>query len=267
MLGTLIIDGLKKRGYMKHYLFKCRREPGRAGAFTLIELLVVIAIIAILAAILFPVFAQAKTAAKQTQSISNLKQINVAWIMYSGDVDDVMMIPRSWMGGSKFRYWWASYDSATTRLVEEESLLYPYTKGKGIQSDPLFPNRLRAATGLTGYGYNYRYLGNGQVSQTSAADPASTVAFASSAQVDWGSSRALQGNTYLEAPSSNYPTFHGRANGHGVIAWVDGHAKNRRPMLRTSPFSIFQITPFTTNNLGEIDTDGNFATDELFDLN
>jgi len=57
-------------------------------AFTLIELLVVIAIIAILAAILFPVFAQAKVAAKKTVSLSNQKQINLAIIMYAGDADD-----------------------------------------------------------------------------------------------------------------------------------------------------------------------------------
>ncbi len=57
-------------------------------AFTLIELLVVIAIIAILAAILFPVFAQAREAAKQTGSISNLRQISLAMMMYHGDNDD-----------------------------------------------------------------------------------------------------------------------------------------------------------------------------------
>lgn len=57
-------------------------------AFTLIELLVVIAIIAILAAILFPVFAQAKDAAKKTQSISNLKQIGTSTLLYSADYDD-----------------------------------------------------------------------------------------------------------------------------------------------------------------------------------
>ncbi|MBS1705772.1 MAG: prepilin-type N-terminal cleavage/methylation domain-containing protein [Armatimonadetes bacterium] len=58
-------------------------------AFTLIELLVVIAIIAILAAILFPVFAQAKMAAQKTKSISNQKQNVLALIMYAGDHDDM----------------------------------------------------------------------------------------------------------------------------------------------------------------------------------
>ena len=59
-------------------------------AFTLIELLVVIAIIAILAAILFPVFAQAKFAAKRTASLSNLKQIGTATMIYVNDSDDVL---------------------------------------------------------------------------------------------------------------------------------------------------------------------------------
>jgi prepilin-type N-terminal cleavage/methylation domain-containing protein len=57
-------------------------------AFTLIELLVVIAIIAILAAILFPVFARAKEAAKKTASLSQMRQLSAAVMMYAGDVDD-----------------------------------------------------------------------------------------------------------------------------------------------------------------------------------
>lgn len=60
----------------------------KSKAFTLIELLVVIAIIAILAAILFPVFAQAKESAKKTGAISNAKQIGTAHLMYAGDFDD-----------------------------------------------------------------------------------------------------------------------------------------------------------------------------------
>ena len=57
-------------------------------AFTLIELLVVIAIIAILAAILFPVFAQAKLAAKKTVALSNTKQMGTGMQIYLSDSDD-----------------------------------------------------------------------------------------------------------------------------------------------------------------------------------
>ncbi len=70
----------------------------RRSAFTLIELLVVIAIIAILAAILFPVFAQAKASAKQTAGLNNIKQAGLASIMYATDYDD--RIPRLDNNGS-----------------------------------------------------------------------------------------------------------------------------------------------------------------------
>lgn len=82
-LGALLFSGLETNGGFKTTV--CNFKKG----FTLIELLVVIAIIAILAAILFPVFAQAKMAAKKTSDLSNVKQIGLGTLMYSADSDDV----------------------------------------------------------------------------------------------------------------------------------------------------------------------------------
>jgi prepilin-type N-terminal cleavage/methylation domain-containing protein len=80
----------------------------RNRAFTLIELLVVIAIIAILAAILFPVFAQAKAAAKKTQDLSQLKQVGTSVQIYTADYDDTMPLAYA----VENNIWW------TTILVE-----------------------------------------------------------------------------------------------------------------------------------------------------
>jgi prepilin-type N-terminal cleavage/methylation domain-containing protein/prepilin-type processing-associated H-X9-DG protein len=250
-------------------------------AFTLIELLVVIAIIAILAAILFPVFAQAKSAAKKTSSTSNLKQIGLAWIMYAGDYDDtVMRIMVNGPGADKVTYWWGSWVNATKTLREEEGLLFPYTKGKGIQQDPAFPNNLRAATGLTGYAYNDTYLSPSAwssdwtteipipVNYGSIGQVSDTVAFASSAQFN-PSTKTLQGNTYLSVPSADFPAFHGRHSGVGIVLWADGHAKATKPVYRTGMFGWdgnSDANVFRRLELGDIDRDGDLTTNELFDL-
>jgi prepilin-type N-terminal cleavage/methylation domain-containing protein/prepilin-type processing-associated H-X9-DG protein len=91
-------------------------------AFTLIELLVVIAIIAILAAILFPVFAQAKLAAKKISSLSNVKQLDLGVLMYANDQDD-----RFPMGSG--HSWWYPTGGGWSWDVE------PYLKSLPIMHD------------------------------------------------------------------------------------------------------------------------------------
>src|SRR5436309_2182636 len=86
---------------------------GRKG-FTLIELLVVIAIIAILAAILFPVFAQAREKARQATCASNLKQIGTAFMMYIQDYDE--MFPPT------------DYDDPVQGRVTWPSIINPYVR-------------------------------------------------------------------------------------------------------------------------------------------
>jgi prepilin-type N-terminal cleavage/methylation domain-containing protein/prepilin-type processing-associated H-X9-DG protein len=79
----------------------------RIRAFTLIELLVVIAIIAILAAILFPVFAQARDKARSATCVSNLKQLGLGWLMYAQDYDETFPMTAQ-LNGLGFQIFWQS---------------------------------------------------------------------------------------------------------------------------------------------------------------
>jgi len=97
-------------------------------AFTLIELLVVIAIIAILAAILFPVFAQAKAAAKKTAAISNSKQTNLAFLQYMSESDD-RFPPVTYNN---------TYDANPANPdAIPQTLIFPYMKNLDVLKDPL----------------------------------------------------------------------------------------------------------------------------------
>ncbi|PQV64287.1 hypothetical protein B1R32_106133 [Abditibacterium utsteinense] len=256
-----------------------RRFAPQPRGFTLIELLVVISIIALLAAILFPVFGRARESARKTSCLNNLKQIGLGWQQYAQDYDEKVMRLSTSGGPSKTFYWWGSFDGTTLR--ESEGLLQPYMRSAQIQACPSFDNRLRVVTGLTGYAYNQNLSPSSYgpapsytempipVGLSQIQTPADTVVFADSARINTTDKTTLEGNTYLGRASLSYPypTFHGRHNGMGNVLFCDGHAKAMKPVLRSDVQSGFSAQTFQRNNLGELDRDGDFSTGELFTLN
>jgi prepilin-type N-terminal cleavage/methylation domain-containing protein len=130
--------------------------------FTLIELLVVIAIIAILAAMLLPALARAKIEAQKTFCMNNLKQIQLAWVMYCGDNGDVIVPvsnygdsgvtdPRIAPGGDQAQCYPGNVTllTATNVLYARLGLLHPYLKSDVIFKCPADPKKVDNTTATT----------------------------------------------------------------------------------------------------------------------
>lgn len=176
--------------------------------FTLIELLVVIAIIAILAAILFPVFAKAREKARQSSCLSNARQLGTACMSYFQDYDERLLHYR--------------YEGDTIPPYESwRDLIQPYIKNTQILTCP-------SATSEQGYGWNYQYLGwpgQGGTSSSAASslgevtEPAETVMIGEANYGvvfgPWQSPAATLHDVYTKY----------RHNEGTNIAFVDGHAK------------------------------------------
>lgn len=194
--------------------------------FTLIELLVVIAIIAILAAILFPVFARAREKARQTSCVSNLKQLGLAFLMYAQDYDE----------GLPLIY---SYPSAPFPAVATE----PYIKNKNIWNCPSRPNNAwyQAAGCSVHYAYpcSFRYYSwtsscafrNLSISMGEMAAPSETVLL-TEAKNNCGPGAGYWFTTGGEETATNLVKVPHNGMRNALLA--DGHVKIYQPMAMDS---------------------------------
>jgi len=183
-------------------------------AFTLIELLVVIAIIAILAAILFPVFAQAKLSAKAISDLSNLKQVNTSLIMYTNDYDDMYTYatPESWSGAPS----WGSASLGWTYNLQ------PYSKSLPLFRSPLDSSNQVEYPSWEGVAVSY-----GINSFTADANPAA-VNFVGMTTATWGV-RCMKG-TFTNTPDC---TLRGISAPFAQINGQDGGELNVGALLTT----------------------------------
>jgi prepilin-type N-terminal cleavage/methylation domain-containing protein/prepilin-type processing-associated H-X9-DG protein len=223
---------------MNNFSFQSRRH-----AFTLIELLVVIAIIAILAAILFPVFGRARENARRSSCQSNLKQIGLAIMQYTQDYDEQYPVARLNSGANGTRLMWVA---STMPYVKSYQLYTCPSDASEIRNVSTFwlPTGVLAFRSSYGYNINFGYENvPPQVSLSRVQSPATTVMVTDAGMHRAGSSNnpanwtdqpetwmIADRNDWRSANNSNNDLIQiGAPNARHLetasVLWADGHCQ------------------------------------------
>ena len=188
--------------------------------FTLIELLVVIAIIAILAAILFPVFARAREKARQTSCLSNVKESMLTVHMYAQDYDEILTPINRRPGIVGYTLPNGTVDTTHDHMLWH-TLLFPYTMNYQIWTCPSDISRAYTG-GYTGGGTYGINTYNDGVLLSDIYFPAQTCFFADSGT---GDTYNIDGDDADALPLGDGHEIPGRHNEGANIGYIDGHAK------------------------------------------
>ena len=207
--------------------------------FTLIELLVVIAIIAILAAILFPVFARAREKARQTSCLANHKQVGLSWMMYAQDYDEKACLQH--VAEPVYGAVWA------------QDILDPYVKNRQLWVCPSYSNSNYPSGGCQhrlrgGVGYNWSWSAASQATYGNCGDagwiqgkalgtlqrPAEFIVFGDANCMGFG---PYNGLSFAAWQTETIPDSQAPGGGRGYVrhneglnvAFADGHGKWMKP--------------------------------------
>jgi prepilin-type N-terminal cleavage/methylation domain-containing protein/prepilin-type processing-associated H-X9-DG protein len=239
-------------------------------AFTLIELLVVIAIIAILAALLLPALSKAKIKAQKTYCMNDLKQIQLAWVIYSGENNDKivpvsnynassMTDPAIAPGGAEAQCYPGNVNllADTNAILALEGLLYPYLKSTVIFKCPADPKKVTGTTTPTTRSYSINGWMNPTASTLASGYLQATttyLVFKKQSDIlhpstiyimleespgtindDWFVENPILPSEWTDMPAS----YHDKSC---MLLFADGHAQNRK---WTDPAVLAQLGNFS----------------------
>jgi prepilin-type N-terminal cleavage/methylation domain-containing protein/prepilin-type processing-associated H-X9-DG protein len=217
----------------------------RQNGFTLIELLVVIAIIAILAAILFPVFAQAREKARQSVCLSNMKQVGTGLMMYAQDYDESLPVQTNQVQ----KFW---LDSAPANW---DRAIYPYVKNRQVYICPstgkeTYPGYQPSPDGETSYMGNAVVMGRALAVVPNPAD----IIFIREHALTVGTSVLRPATAGVGKYSEvNHPSYDALHSGGANKLFCDGHAKwGRKDALRSGEFGLDPDVPLISKDYGFI---------------